>query len=115
MNIGSDLHLARDDDIERIRGPLTSAGACFLVGESGSGKSALAKEISAKDYPRVIWLTEPALDHASLAEFEQSLGLSHPLVEVLHNAPERCLVVFDALESYSEAALRTASKLSKQI
>ena len=114
-NIGSDLHLARDDDIERIRGRLTSAGVCLLVGESGSGKSALAKEISTRDYPRAIWLTERTLDHASLPEFEQSMGLSHPLIEVLQHAPERCLIVFDALESCSEAALRTASKLLKQV
>lgn len=63
----------------------------------------------------MIWLTVNVLDHESSAEFEHAIDLRHPLVEVLRFSPERCLVVFDGIEAYPERALRTASRLIKDL
>jgi hypothetical protein len=100
-NVAETAHLPRDDDRAKIQARLNSDGACLLVGESGSGKSALSKDLATAHYPRVVWLAESSLSHDSFTQFEQAVGLRHPLDEVLRCSPERCLVVFDAIEGYS--------------
>ena len=107
--------LPRNSDRATIQSRLISGGACFLVGESGSGKSALSKEVATAGYPNTVWLTASALDHDSSAECERAIALRHPLVEVLRFSPARCLVVFDGIEAYPERALRTASRLIKDL
>ena len=106
--------LPRADECASIRSRLADAGICFLVGESGSGKSALAKQIASSDYPHTVWLTPSSLDHETEMERDRSLGLVHPIAQVLHLAPERCLMVFDGIEAYGDRALRNAAKLIKE-
>ena len=113
--VAGTVQLPRTDERAAIRNRLTSAGACFLVGESGCGKSALAKEVAGTDYPRVIWLTANVLDHDTEAEFDRAISLRHPLVQVLRAAPERCLVVFDGIDAYTERALRLTSRFIKDL
>ena len=75
--------LKREADLAAIANAINTRTACFLVGESGSGKSALAKEFATGRYPRIIWLNGDMLDHASLPDFEKSIGLSHGIAEII--------------------------------
>ncbi|MDA8253319.1 MAG: DUF6088 family protein, partial [Rhodospirillales bacterium] len=106
--------LPRAEECASIRSRLADAGICFLVGESGSGKSALATQIASSDYSRTVWLTPSSLDYETEMERDRALGLVHPFSQVLHLAPERCLMVFDGIEAYSDWALRNAAKLIKE-
>ena len=113
--IADTVQLPRTDERAAIRNRLTSSGACFLVGESGSGKSALAKEIASTDYPNVAWVTANIIDHDTTADFDHAIGLRHPLSEILRAAPERCLVVFDGIDAYTDRAMRLVSRIIKDL
>ena len=113
--IGGLAPLARAGEQATIGTRLDQTRACFLVGESGCGKSALAKAIGQTRYKRVIWMAETTLDHATPAQFESGVGISHPLVEILTALPESCLIVFDGIERYSEQALRLASRIMQEV
>lgn len=104
--------LPRSDERALIKARLTSAGACLLVGESGAGKSALLKEVAEANYPRTIWLPANALDHDSSVDFERAVGLRHPLTEILQFSTQRCLIVFDGIENYTDRALRMAARIA---
>jgi SpoVK/Ycf46/Vps4 family AAA+-type ATPase len=112
--IANVIQLPRND-VTTIQNSLNSDGTCFLVGESGSGKSALAKEVAVAGYSRIVWLTANSLDFDSSPAFERAMGIRHPLAEIVRLVPERCLVVFDAIEAYPERALRMASKVIKDL
>jgi hypothetical protein len=107
--------LARDADRTAVQNRLDEHGACFLVGDLGSGKSALAKAIGLANYPRVIWLGPDVLDCETPAQFERAAGISHPLAAILAATPERCLVVFDGVERYSQRAIRLACRLMTDV
>jgi hypothetical protein len=92
--------LARKSRRAEIQNNLDTRGACFLIGESGCGKSALAKETAQTQYRRAAWITENTLDHDTLLQSEQALGIDHPFVEILSALPDPCLLVFDAIEKY---------------
>ncbi len=107
--------LPRVADRSTIQNCLDQERACLLVGESGCGKSALAKEIGQAHYPRVVWIAENTLDYDTAAQFENGMGLSHSLVEVLTALPVSCLVVFDGIERYSPRALRLSSRFIQDL
>jgi hypothetical protein len=107
--------LPRDSDRTTVQNCLNRHRACLLVGESGCGKSALAKEIGQACYRRVAWIAENTLDFDTAAQFDRSIDISHPLVEVLTALPESCLVVFDGIDRYSQRALRLASRLMQDM
>jgi hypothetical protein len=108
-------YVPRRGALEIVRKRLASDRSCILVGESGNGKSALLKEIALGDYPLTAWLTRDALHHATAREFERATGLNHPLTDILLNAAERCLVVFDGIEAYSDHALRLATTIAARL
>ena len=107
--------LPRVADRASIQRGLDARGACFLVGESGCGKSALAKEMARAQYRRVVWVTENTLDYDTSVQFEQGIGICHPLVEVLSALPGPCLVVFDSIDKYPARALRLVSRLIQDV
>ena len=114
-DIGGQRSLPRQDVLAAVQSALDQRGACFLAGESGSGKSALAKEIVAAHYRRVIWLTGQMLDHGARSEVERALHLNQPIVEIARSSPVPCLIVFDGVEGYPERALRVAAHLVRDI
>ena len=114
-HVGTVAHLQRDNERLRIREKLAADRACLLVGESGSGKSALLKEIALADYPSTVWLSRDALDHATATDFEAAMGLRHPLADVLRNGVDRCLVIFDGIEGYSERARSLSAAVIKKL
>lgn len=109
-DIGGLASLPREETLAAIQTALEARGACFLAGELGSGKSALAKQIATKHYRRVLWFTPQMLDHPRL-DVESALQLSHPIAEIVSSSPGPCLIVFDAVESYTENALRMAARI----
>jgi len=114
-DIGGQTHLPRQDVLAAAQSALNQRGACFLAGESGSGKSALAKEIVAERYRRVIWLTGQMLDHGARSEVERGLHLNQPIIEIARASPVPCLIVFDGVEAYAERALRVAGHFIRDI
>jgi hypothetical protein len=114
-DIGGQRSLPRRELLAAAQTALDQRGACFLAGESGSGKSALAKEIAAARYRRVIWLTGQMLDRSARSEVERALHLNQPIVEIVRSSPVSCLIVFDAVEGYPERALRMAAHLVRDI
>jgi hypothetical protein len=114
-DIGGQTHLPRQDVLAAAQSALNQRGACFLAGESGSGKSALAKEMVAACYRRVIWLTGQMLDHSARSEVERALHLNQSIVEIAGTSPVPCLIVFDGIEGYPERALRVAAHLIRDI
>jgi alpha-D-ribose 1-methylphosphonate 5-triphosphate synthase subunit PhnL len=113
--IASTAHLPRTTELATVKARLLSAGACVLAGESGSGKSALLKEIAHTEYPRTIWLQASTLDVDSPSDVERTIGLRHSLVEILRLAPERCLVVFDSIEGYTDRAMRITARITNEL
>ena len=113
--IASTAHLPRTAELATVKARLLSAGACVLAGESGSGKSALLKGVSHADYPRTIWLQAGTLDVDSLLGVERIIGLRHSLIEVLRLAPERCLIVFDSIEGYTDRAMRNTARMANEL
>lgn len=107
--------LTREADLTTIAGAISARALCFLIGESGSGKSALAKEIATSRYNRVIWLSGDMLDHASLPDFEKSIGLSHGIAEVIDATMDSTIIVLDAVEGYTERARKVATQLVKAV
>jgi hypothetical protein len=113
--IANTAHLPRIAELATVRARLLSAGTCVLAGESGSGKSALLKEIAKADYPRTVWLQAGILDVDSPPDLEQKIGLRHPLVDILRLAPERCLLVFDSIEAYTDRAMRLTARITNDL
>jgi hypothetical protein len=114
-DIGGQRSLPRRELLATAQTALDQRGACFLAGESGSGKSALAKEIAAAGYRRVIWVTGQMLDHSARSEVERALHLNQPIVEIVRSSPVPFLIVFDGVEGYPERALRMAAHLVRDI
>jgi hypothetical protein len=115
IDIGGQSHLPRQDVLAAVQTAFDQRGTCFLAGESGSGKSALAKEIAAARYRRVIWLTGQMLDHSARSEVERSLHLNRPIVDLARSSSVPCVIVFDGVEGYPERALRVAAHLIRDI
>jgi hypothetical protein len=113
--INSSARLARDEQLTSLAECLASKRACMLIGESGSGKSALAKRISGDRYSRAVWFSGNDLDHKTPSDYERSVGLHHPLTQVLLASPQACLVVFDGIEGYSENALGMAARIVREV
>jgi hypothetical protein len=103
--------LKRETDLAAIADAINARAACFLIGDSGSGKSALAKEFATGRYARIIWLTGDMLDHASLPDFEKSIGLSHGIAEIIDATIESTIIVLDAIEGYPQRARKVVTQI----
>jgi hypothetical protein len=103
--------LKREPDLGTIADAIKARGTCFLIGDSGCGKSALAKEFATNRYARIIWLGADMLEHASLPDFEKAIGLSHSIAEIIDATIESTIIVFDAVEGYSDRARKVATQL----
>jgi hypothetical protein len=113
--INGTAHIERNDQLTRVAAHLAGNRACLLIGESGSGKSALAKRLSAERYARAVWFSGDDLDHKAPRDFERTLGLQHPLVQVLLSSSQPCLVAFDGIEGYSTDALAMAARIVREL
>jgi hypothetical protein len=113
--IDGNAQLARDDQLTGIAERLASTRVCMIIGESGSGKSALAKRLSAERYGQAVWFSGNDLDHKAPRDFERALGLRYPLTKVLLSSSQECLVVFDGIEGYSDAALGMAARIIREL
>lgn len=104
--IADAAELPRSTERAEILRVLAEHRSCLVIGESGSGKSAIAKTIAVEDYGRAIWFTGDMLDCTSQIGMERSLGLVHPLCDILRSAPASTIVVFDGIDGFSPAALK---------
>ena len=97
----------------RIDKALDALRIHVLLGESGSGKSALAKSIAGSGlFDRVVWFNNEHLNGFGLHAVSTSLGLTHDLTQFLPlPGNQKNLLVFDAVDKFSQDALRNAGDL----
>lgn len=114
LTVGGEIHLDRIGEIQALSDFLATSGICFAAGDSGCGKSALAKEVQ-KNFGCFVALSPDLFEKGTHLSVEQSIGLSHPLVDILVNCHERCLLLFDSLENYSDGGIRLAGKIIAEL
>jgi hypothetical protein len=82
-------------------GALLAEGAVAIYGESGTGKSALVKAVLDRQFPgdQQVWLGPDDLTTALREAERRSMGIEHPLHDVLDASPHpRNILVIDAAE-----------------
>lgn len=109
--IGNGSRIDRDSEIQGLLGALDQSGVCVAAGESGCGKSSLAKEIASRYYDSTVAIVPEDCEFDRQRQFEEKLGIRHPLHEVLRSSRSPCLVVLDSMERFSERGLKLAGKL----
>ena len=115
-DVGELISLVRTQDSDDVSRALERDQACLLVGESGSGKSGLAKLVRLRHYPCVVWPPLTAIAAvAHLSEFHRQIGLTHPLSDLLKSSADRCLLVFDSIERYSDTSLRVVGRILREL
>lgn len=115
-DVGGLVSLARIQESDEVRLALERDRVCLLVGPSGCGKSGLAKLVRLRHYPRVVWPPLTAIAGAGhLSEFHRQIGLTHPLSDLLKSSANRCLLVFDSIERYSDTSLRIVGRILREL
>lgn len=102
--IGGLVRLDRQQDLEKLKDKLCDAACVVLLGPSGAGKSAIAKHYAERlidDGRKCLWFNARSFDRRDFAEFQSYLQLSHPLPELLNEAPDAdAIVVLDGLDRH---------------
>lgn len=111
--IGDKLRLPRKGELAELAEP--SLRFAVLHGDPGVGKTVVAKwwiEKQPRD-ARVWWLNAAALDAPTFAAFTSTLGLQHPLPELLGATPDALAwLVIDGLDaSYDPRVFRHLAQL----
>jgi hypothetical protein len=71
--------------------------------------------VDSSAFEQVVWLDGDSMDRESLVALETSLALSHPLDELIAEAPARhAVLVLDALDQFSSRALENAITLLRR-
>lgn len=109
--IGANTSIDREQEANEIANALRTFRVCLTAGESGCGKSALAKRVSEDFYDATVVILPEDCEVERLKQLDGKLGITHPLIEVLSSSRDRCLLVLDSLERYSEGGLRIAGRL----
>jgi hypothetical protein len=81
----SGLTLNRKDETDELMERIVTDSVCVVFGESGSGKSALVKATLDKRFSSAaqVWFEPDVLDRALNEATRTSLGIDHPLLDVL--------------------------------
>jgi hypothetical protein len=115
VTVGNASPLSRSSVRRRISRHLRECRTCVVIGESGVGKSAIVRRLGEGHRYRLVWLTADQLHSGRQSTFEELLGLRHPFCHVLQASPNRCLVVFDGIEGFSESGLLLVARLIASI
>ncbi|QEG38234.1 nucleoside/nucleotide kinase family protein [Roseimaritima ulvae] len=113
--IGANTSIDREQEANAIANALSTLRVCLAAGESGCGKSALAKRVSEDFYDATVAILPEDCEVERLKQLDGKLGITHPLIEVLSSSRDRCLLVLDSLERYSERGLRIAGRLVSEV
>ncbi|TWT49045.1 hypothetical protein KOR42_39610 [Thalassoglobus neptunius] len=113
--IGANTSIDREQEANEIANALSTLRVCLAAGESGCGKSALAKRVSEDFYDTTVAILPEDCEVERLKQLDGKLGITHPLIEVLSSSRDRCLLVLDSLERYSERGLRIAGRLLSNV
>ena len=77
--LGTDIHLARAEELNGISRTVAAHKVVVIAGESGSGKSSLVSQlvVGGGTFKRILWLTAEQLSKSSQAELAHVFGLRH--------------------------------------
>jgi hypothetical protein len=111
--VGSDIHLPRTEELNRVSGTVATHNVIVVAGESGSGKSSLVSQLVAGGtFKRILWLTAEQLSKASQAELARAFELRHGVPDLIHNSSLRgCVLVVDGFEKLEGDACKRALEL----
>lgn len=109
--IGGGSTIDRDQELQQLASSLEAIGICLAAGESGCGKSALAKSLASTNYDSVVALLPEDFEFERLQHLEARLGITHPLTELFGASRDRCLLLLDSMERFSERGLRLAGRM----
>ncbi|MBE9053451.1 hypothetical protein IQ243_24190 [Nostocales cyanobacterium LEGE 11386] len=113
--IGNKIFISRLVELEAIETAFENNKVVVLLGASGCGKTVISKSWAEKEQNanKTIWWKASSFDVSDFSSFQNRLGLSSPLRDVLAavSAP-RVYVVIDGLDRiFSEAAFQNLSVL----
>ena len=107
--IGTDIQLARTDEMNLISAEVAGHNVVVIAGESGSGKSAVVSRLLATGGPfkRALWLSAEQLSKASQTEVAHAFNLRHSIPDLIHNSTLRgCVLIVDGFERFEGDARR---------
>ncbi|MGW1424650.1 hypothetical protein ACWAT4_31520 [Bradyrhizobium manausense] len=113
-SLPSGIAIDRGDEINEAVATMGTGAECVVFGESGVGKSALVKAMLNERFPDAeqVWFGPDTLQTALSEATRAGMGLTHPLVEILHaTACAENFLVIDAAEHISETGARKAKAL----
>jgi len=112
--LGTDIHLARVAELNRVLQAVTTHDVVVIAGESGSGKSSLVSQLVAggQTFKRILWLTPEQLSKSSQAELGHAFQLRHGIPELVSNSSVKsCALVLDGFEKFEGEARKRAQEL----
>ena len=114
MVLGTDIRLARTEELNGISGRVAAHKVVVIAGESGSGKSSLVSQLvsGGGTFKRILWLTAEQLSKSSQAEIAHVFELRHRIPELIRNSTLRgCVLVVDGFEKLEGDAQKRAQEL----
>jgi hypothetical protein len=113
----SGLTLQRKDETDDLVARIATDPVCVVFGESGSGKSALVKTTLDERFSSAaqVWLEPDVLGFTLNEAMRTSLGIDHPLVDVLDAAANsENFLVIDAAERLDQGcAIKTKALIEE--
>jgi ABC transporter family protein len=112
--LGANIHLVRNEELNRVSQAIAADDVVVIVGESGSGKSSLISHLANESGPfkRIVWLTAEQLSKPSQAELALAFQLRHWIPELISGSGvKNSALVIDGFEKFEGEARKRAQEL----